>query len=148
MIAIVQRVKSALVSVDDKVVGEIDRGLVLFVGIKKNDDEKEIDYLIKKITTLRIFNNEVGKFDKSVIDVSGELLIVSQFTLLGDCRKGRRPSFDEAAPPDIAKELYNKFVEKAKLTGLNVATGEFQAYMVVKIENDGPVTMIINSITM
>lgn len=145
MIVVIQRVNRASVTVNSSIVGQINRGLLAFLGVQKDDGDKEIDFLVNKIVGLRIFDNEDGKFDKSLHDVNGELLIVSQFTLLGDCRKGRRPGFDRAARPEVAEELYTKFVNRAKRSGLNVATGEFQVHMDVHIENDGPVTLIIES---
>lgn len=145
MIAVVQRVKKASVTVNKNIVGQINHGLVVFLGIQKDDGDEAIEFLVNKIIGLRIFDNEKGKFDKSLQDIQGEILIVSQFTLLGDCRKGRRPGFDRAALPDVAEELYVKFVDRARKSGLNVETGKFQAHMSVNIENDGPVTLIIES---
>lgn len=145
MIAVIQRVNKASVVVDNNIIGQISRGLLVFLGIENKDNDKDIEFLVNKITGLRVFNNDHGKFDKSVHDINGELLIVSQFTLLGNCQKGRRPSFDKAAPPDAAKKLYQKFLTKAKQTGLKTEAGEFQAHMQVSIENDGPVTLVIES---
>jgi D-tyrosyl-tRNA(Tyr) deacylase len=115
------------------------------VGVAAGDSEKDIDYLVAKIVELRIFADDAGKFNLSLLDVKGELLLVSQFTLLADARHGRRPGFTDAAPPEQAERLFNLFVEKAKATGLKVATGRFQAYMQVEIHNDGPVTIMLDS---
>lgn len=145
MKALLQRVTGALVSVDDQLVGSIERGLVIFLGIADGDDEKDADYLVHKIADLRIFSDDSGKFNLSSRDVRGELLVVSQFTLLADTRKGRRPSFTGAAPPDRAEELFDYFVKQARNSGLPIATGQFQAYMQVEIHNDGPVTIMLDS---
>ena len=126
-------------------VGSINHGLVVFLGVATTDTEKDAQYLVPKITNLRIFNDEQGKFNLSVMDVGGELLLVSQFTLLADSRKGRRPSFIEAAPPDRAEELFQYFVDQARASGLKTATGRFQQYMQVEIHNDGPVTVMLDS---
>ncbi len=145
MKALLQRVSRASVSIDGNLVGEIGRGLVVLVGIANGDTEKDIDYLVQKIVNLRIFEDSESKFNLSAIDVKGELLIVSQFTLMADTRKGRRPSFTDAAPPAQAEALFEKFVAVAGGTGLKVATGRFQAHMLVDIQNDGPVTVILDS---
>ncbi|MDI6814934.1 MAG: D-aminoacyl-tRNA deacylase [Dehalococcoidales bacterium] len=145
MKALLQRVTGATVSVAGEVVGRIGRGLVVFVGIANGDTEKDAQYLIQKTINLRIFSDEVGKFNLSALDIKGELLVVSQFTLLADTRKGRRPSFIEAAPSAQAEELFNQFVEQASATGLKVETGRFQQYMQVEIHNDGPVTILLDS---
>jgi len=145
MKALIQRVTSASVSVDNKIVGRIGPGLVVFLGIARDDVEADASYLANKIANLRIFANEAGEFDLSVLEISGGVLIVSQFTLLADSRKGRRPSFTEAAPPDKAKELYEFFVGQVRSTGLKVATGVFQEHMLVEIHNDGPVTLLVES---
>ena len=145
MIAVIQRVKKASVVVNKNVVGQISNGLLVFLGIQKDDGDKEVEFLVNKVVGLRIFYNNKGKFDKSLIDIQGELLVVSQFTLLGNCQKGRRPSFDMAASPDVAVELYEKFVQRAKLSKVKVETGLFQEHMSVNIENDGPVTLILES---
>jgi D-tyrosyl-tRNA(Tyr) deacylase len=126
-------------------VGRIGRGLVVFIGIATDDSEKDIDYLVKKSVNLRIFSDDDGRFNLSLLDIGGELLLVSQFTLLADSRKGRRPGFTDAAPPERAEEQFNGFVRKARSTGLKVATGLFQRYMQVEIHNDGPVTIMLNS---
>jgi len=140
MRAVIQRVKKA--KVFDR---EISQGLVVFVAITHEDTEEDAKKLSDKILNLRIFPNEEGKFDFSVIDIEGEILIVSQFTLYGDCSKGRRPDFTQAASPEKARKLYEKFVEYMKNSGLKVVTGEFQSTMLVEIHNDGPVTLIIDS---
>ena len=143
--ALLQRVTGATVSIAGEVVGRIGRGLVVFIGVASGDREKDADYLVQKSVNLRIFSDEAGKFNLSALDIKGELLVVSQFTLLADARKGRRPSFTEAAPPAQAEELCQRFVELAQTTGLKVATGRFQAYMQVEIHNDGPVTILLDS---
>ena len=145
MKALLQRVSAASVSIDGQEVGSIGRGLVVFVGVAAGDSQKDIDYLIQKIVNLRIFSDEDGKFNLSAPDIGGGLLLVSQFTLLADTRKGRRPSFTGAAPPEEAEALFDLFVEKARATGLEVATGRFQAYMQVDIKNNGPVTIMLDS---
>jgi D-tyrosyl-tRNA(Tyr) deacylase len=143
--ALLQRVTGASVTVGDELVGEIGRGLVVFLGVADGDTGKDADYLAQKVANLRIFADSEGKFNLSALDVHAELLIVSQFTLLADTRKGRRPSFIDAAPPGEADRLFAYFVEQAGATGLKVATGKFQAYMQVEIHNDGPVTIMLDS---
>jgi D-tyrosyl-tRNA(Tyr) deacylase len=143
--ALLQRVTRASVSVAGEVVGGIGRGLVIFVGVASGDTEKDVNYLVPKIINLRIFADDEGRFNLSALDIKGELLVVSQFTLLADTRKGRRPSFVEAAPPVQAEELFERFVEQARATGLKVETGRFQQYMQVEIHNDGPVTILLDS---
>ncbi len=145
MRALLQRVTGASVSVDGEVVGRIGRGLVVFVGVATEDTEKDAQYLAQKMVNLRIFADEEGKFNLSALDIKGELLLVSQFTLLADTRKGRGPSFVEAASPVRAEELFNYFVKQASTTGLRVETGRFQQYMQVEIHNDGPVTILLDS---
>ena len=145
MRAVVQRVKEARVSVEDKIVGEIGPGLVVLLGVQEGDEEKNADYLVDKISHLRIFEDENGKMNRSLRDVEGELLVVSQFTLLGDCRKGRRPSFGQAAKPQRANELYQYFTAQARATGLTVETGQFQAEMEVELTNHGPVTLLLDT---
>jgi D-aminoacyl-tRNA deacylase len=142
--AVIQRVKEASVEVDGQVVGKIGHGLIVFVGIGKDDDGKDMDWLIDKIINLRIFEKE-GKFDQSLLDVKGDLLLVSQFTLYGDCSKGRRPSFSNAMVVEKARDLFGVFVAKAREKVVRVETGVFQAHMDVKLTNDGPVTLIIDS---
>ncbi len=145
MKALLQRVTAASVSVSGKEVGRIGRGLVVFVGVATGDTEQDIDYLVKKTVNLRVFSDEAGKFNLSALDSGGELLLVSQFTLMADTRKGRRPSFTDAALPAEAEKLFDEFVRQARATGLKVATGQFQQYMQVQIENDGPVTIMLDS---
>ncbi len=145
MIAVVQRVESAGVSVDEHTVGKIGAGLVVLLGVAEGDVEKDADYLSDKIVNLRIFEDSDGKMNRSLIDMSGEMLVVSQFTLLADCRKGRRPSFTGAAGPEQADELYEYFVKNVRSRVEKVATGRFQAMMKVDLVNDGPVTMILDS---
>ena len=145
MKALLQRVTAASVSVGDEVVGRIGKGMVVFVGVASGDTDADAQYLAKKAVNLRIFADEVGKFNLSALDVNGELLVVSQFTLLADTKKGRRPSFVEAAPPDQAEKLFEKFVGEVQASGLRVETGRFQQYMQVDIHNDGPVTILLDS---
>jgi len=142
---LLQRVTGASVSVAGETVGRIGRGLVVFVGVAAGDAEKDAEYLAQKTVGLRIFPDEAGRFNLSVLDIKGELLVVSQFTLLADTRKGRRPSFIEAAPPAQAEGLFEHFVAQARAMGLKVATGRFQQYMQVEIHNDGPVTIMLDS---
>jgi D-tyrosyl-tRNA(Tyr) deacylase len=145
MRVIIQRVKSSQVTVNDEIVGKIGRGLNLLVGIADTDSDVEIDWMVRKCLDLRLFPDEEGgdRWQKSVQEINGELLVISQFTLYGDCRKGRRPSFDRSAAPTLAKDLYNRFVAKLQETGLRVETGQFGAMMQVSIENDGPVTLLL-----
>jgi D-tyrosyl-tRNA(Tyr) deacylase len=133
------------VRVDERLEGSIGPGLVVLIGIGAGDTRLEADYLIEKTVNLRIFQDENGKMNLSALDVRGELLLVSQFTLYGDCRKGRRPSFDAAAPPAVARELYEYVVGKVRETGLITGTGVFQAHMQVELVNDGPVTLLLES---
>jgi D-tyrosyl-tRNA(Tyr) deacylase len=144
MRVVIQRVTCSQVTVDGQVIGKIGRGLNLLVGISDTDTETELDWVARKCLDLRLFpDGEEGRFDKSVQEIGGELLVISQFTLYGDCRKGRRPSFDRAAPPPLAEELYEKFVTKLRASGLHVETGKFGARMQVLIENEGPVTIVL-----
>ena len=145
MKALLQRVSGASVTVAGEVVGKIVQGLVVFVGVANGDTDKDIQYLAQKIVNLRIFADPEDRFNLSALDVKGELLLVSQFTLLADTRKGRRPSFTDAAPPAEAEKLFQQFVGQVGATGLKVATGRFQQYMQVEIHNDGPVTIILDS---
>ena len=145
MKALLQRVTGASVSIDNEEVGRIGQGLAVFLGVASGDTEKDAQYLAQKIANLRIFSDGEGKFNLSALEIGGELLLVSQFTLLADTRKGRRPSFIEAAPPAQAEELFDCFVEQARGTGLKVETGRFQQYMQVEIHNDGPVTVLLDS---
>ena len=145
MRAVVQRVAWAKVEVEGDVVGAIDGGLLVYLGAGKGDGEAERAYVLSKVMGLRIFENEAGKMDRSVVDIGGALLIVSQFTLYGDVRKGRRPSFDGAMPPEDAERAYDAFVRDARAQGITVATGKFRAAMKVSSLNDGPVTIWIDS---
>jgi D-tyrosyl-tRNA(Tyr) deacylase len=143
--ALLQRVSKASVSVAGEISGEIERGLVVLLGIARGDSEEDARYLADKIVNLRIFSDEQGRFNLSALDTKGDLLIVSQFTLLANARKGRRPSFAEAAPPTEAEALFQRFVELVSTTGLKVETGRFQQHMLVEIHNDGPVTVLLDS---
>jgi D-tyrosyl-tRNA(Tyr) deacylase len=145
MRAVVQRVKEAKVVVDAKTVGEIGQGLLVLLGVEQKDEKEDADYLVSKIAHLRIFRDSEQKFNLSLIDVRGGMLVVSQFTLLGDCRKGRRPSFTDAALPEKANELYEYFVSSVAKNNIPVASGEFRAMMDVHLVNDGPVTMLLDS---
>ncbi len=131
--------------VEGAVTGRIDTGLVVLLGVTKTDSQADADYLVDKIANLRIFSDDAGKMNRSLLDVGGSLLVVSQFTLYGDCRKGRRPGFDLAAPAEQARTLYEYFVEKGRLSGIRVETGIFQAHMQVSLTNDGPVTFMLES---
>jgi D-tyrosyl-tRNA(Tyr) deacylase len=145
MRAVVQRVTRASVAVDDQVIGEIAKGLVVLVAIARSDTKVEAAYLVDKISNLRIFDDDEGKMNLSVKDVNGGVLIVSQFTLYGDVRRGLRPSWIDAAPPEVAEPLYDFFVRQARTVGGEVATGKFQAVMQVELVNDGPVTILMDS---
>ncbi|MEW5948627.1 MAG: D-aminoacyl-tRNA deacylase [Thermodesulfobacteriota bacterium] len=145
MRAVLQRVKEACVTVDGKKAGEIGPGLLIFLGVEKDDTPSDAAYMASKIVSLRIFADGSDKFNLSLLDVGGECLIVSQFTLLGDCRKGKRPSFEQAAPPGLARQLYELFVIEVRRLCVPVATGEFQARMEVSLINDGPVTILLDS---
>jgi len=145
MKALLQRVTEASVSIAGEVVGRIGQGLVVFVGVASGDTTKDAQYLAQKTVNLRIFSDDAGKFNLSALDIEGELLVISQFTLLADTKKGRRPSFIEAAPPALAEELFDHFVAQTRATGLKVETGRFQQYMQVDIHNDGPVTILLDS---
>lgn len=145
MRAVIQRVSEARVVVDGKIVGEIGKGILVLLGVRSGDSETDIHWLADKCVNLRIFENDEGKFHHSLLDVGGEVLVVSQFTLYGDCRKGRRPSFTDAADPEIADELYQKFVQYLCDIGIKTETGVFQAMMSVQLVNEGPVTMIVDS---
>ena len=142
---VIQRVREARVTVNNGTTGSIRTGLLVFLGVSRTDTVEDADYLIVKLLGLRIFPDEDGKMNRNVHEAGGSLLVVSQFTLYGDCRRGRRPSFDEAAPPQQAQDLYNYFVESAKRGPVPVETGVFQAMMQVHIVNDGPVTILIDS---
>jgi D-tyrosyl-tRNA(Tyr) deacylase len=145
MRAVIQRVKRSSVRVKDKIIGEIDSGLLVLLGISKTDKPKDADYLAEKITGLRVFEDNNAKMNLSLLDTGKEMLVVSQFTLLGDCRKGKRPSFTQAADPDKAKELYEYFISQVRLKGIKVKTGQFRALMSVSLINDGPVTLVIET---
>lgn len=145
MKAVLQRVTSASVEVEGKIVGQIRSGLLVLVGVAKGDDESDGRYLVEKIRTLRIFSDEQGKMNRSLVDVSGAVLLVSQFTLLGRTANGRRPSFDEAAPPDEARRLYELVAAELRAQGVAVETGVFAAHMQVALLNDGPVTFVLDS---
>jgi D-aminoacyl-tRNA deacylase len=145
MRAVIQRVTSAQVEVSSHVTGVIGLGLLVLLGIQHEDTEQDAEYLVRKITGLRIFNDDAGKMNRNVRDVGGSLLVVSQFTLYGDCRKGMRPSFDRAARPEHAQRLYDYFVTVVRTTGIAIETGVFQASMQVTLTNDGPVTLICES---
>lgn len=146
MKAVVQRVSEAKVTVDDNIVGEIDQGLMILLGITEGDSEKDIEAIVDKLINLRIFEDEDGKMNVSLRDIGGSILSVSQFTLYGDVRKGRRPSFSKAAAPDVAEQLYNQFNDYIRLQNVDVETGVFGAMMDVSLTNDGPVTFVIESV--
>jgi D-tyrosyl-tRNA(Tyr) deacylase len=145
MRAVIQRVSRAAVVVDNQTVGAIDQGLMILLGIARGDSDKDASYLAEKTAGLRIFADDAGKMNRSLEDIGGQILVVSQFTLLGDCRNGRRPGFAEAAPPEQADALYGIYVEALRSRGLKVATGVFRADMQVSMVNDGPVTMLLDS---
>jgi len=145
MIAVIQRVKSSSVKVEDKIVGQIGKGLNILLGVKKGDSKEDILKLVNKIVNLRIFQDENDKMNLSLLDVGGEALIISQFTLAGNIKKGRRPSFDASEDPKIANEYYEEFKALVEKQGVKVQSGVFGAYMDVSIQNDGPVTFIVDS---
>ena len=145
MRAVLQRVSHARVVVDQEVVGQIGRGLLVLLGVTHSDTAEQARWLAEKIVSLRLFADDAGKMNRSVDEVGGAVLVVSQFTLHGDCRKGRRPSFVDAAPPDIAIPLYEAFIDAVKALGVRTATGRFGAMMEVELVNDGPVTLIVDS---
>ncbi len=144
MIAVVQRVKESSVSVDGKIVGDIGAGLNVLLGVAVGDGDTDADYLASKVVNLRIFEDEHGKMNRSLADTGGQMLVVSQFTLLGDCRKGRRPSFVGAARPEPAERLYERFIAAVRASDVDVRTGRFGAMMQVTIVNDGPVTLLVH----
>ena len=145
MRAVIQRVTSSSVTVGDELVGGIGKGLLVLLGVATSDKADDAKYLADKIANLRIFEDSNHKINHSLIDTGGEMLVVSQFTLLGDCNKGRRPSFVKAAPPDLANELYQQFVKRVRQKGITVKTGRFQTMMKVSLINDGPVTLIVET---
>ena len=145
MRAVVQRVKSANVKIEDNIIGSIEQGILLLLGVEESDEEKDLDYMCEKVPNLRIFEDENGKMNKSLLDVEGSILVISQFTLLGDARKGRRPSFILAAQPDKAIPMYEKYIANMKGKGIYIQAGEFGADMKVELINDGPVTILLDS---
>lgn len=145
MRAVVQRVLESKVEVDNEIIGSIDEGLCILLGVGEEDSKDDVDYLVDKIVNLRVFDDKEGKMNLSAKDLDKEILIVSQFTLFGDCRSGRRPGYSQAASPGKAEKLYNYFINKVKETGLDYAHGEFKAYMNLTLNNDGPVTLLLDS---
>jgi len=145
MRAVVQRVSQAQVTVDQQVCGAIQQGLLVLLGVHRNDTDKDLLWLVEKIQHLRIFEDEQGLMNRSLVDIHGQLLVVSQFTLYGDCRKGRRPSWNEAAPPALAKELYERFLDCCRQRDISTEAGVFQTMMDVSLTNDGPVTILLDS---
>ena len=145
MRALIQRVKRASVTINSQIIGKINEGLLIFLGVGEDDTEKQVQYLVEKCTGLRIFTDEQDKMNLSVKDIKGEILVVSQFTLYGDCKKGKRPSFVRAARPETAIPLYESFIAHCKNTGLNIQTGEFGADMQIELINDGPVTIWLDT---
>jgi D-tyrosyl-tRNA(Tyr) deacylase len=145
MRAVIQRVKRASIRIEATIHSEINHGLLVLLGIRSGDAVSELQWLAEKIVNLRVFADREGKMNRSLADIDGEMLIVSQFTLYGDCRKGRRPGFSAAAPPEIAEPLYRRFIEEVKNRQIRVATGIFQADMDVELVNDGPVTLLLDS---
>lgn len=145
MKAVVQRVRGSNVKVDEKVVGSINKGFVVLLGVGNDDTIEKVDYLVKKITSLRVFTDEAGKMNLSLKDVNGEILVISQFTLYADCSRGNRPSFSNAGNPELAKELYEYFIQECKKLGIKTESGVFAAHMQVTLTNDGPVTIILEN---
>ena len=145
MRAVVQRVDRASVTVDSRVTGRAGRGLLVLLGVAEGDTDKDLQYMVDKVAGLRIFEDENEKMNLSVKDIGGEILAVSQFTLCGDCRRGKRPSFDKAAKPDVANDYYERFVELCRKAGIHVETGVFRAHMLVELVNNGPVTILLDS---
>ncbi len=145
MRAVIQRVSRGKVSVDDVTTGEIGKGLVVLLGVGQEDNDEDLRYIADKVVNLRIFEDETGRMNLSLLDIKGEVLAVSQFTLYGDCRKGRRPSYSDAAPAEKADGYYRKFIEMLRGQGITVGEGKFQAHMMVEIFNDGPVTLLLDS---
>lgn len=145
MRAVIQRVSSASVTVNSEITGKIEAGLLVLLGIHKDDEDTELEWMVEKIINLRIFEDTDGKMNRSLIDTGGAMLVVSQFTLYGDCRKGRRPGYSSAAPPEKAKSLYQQFINAVKRKQIVTASGKFQAHMDVQLVNDGPVTLLLDS---
>ena len=143
--AVIQRVNFARVKIDGKTIGEIKKGFLVLLGVEKEDEEADADYLVDKIINLRVFEDDNGKMNLSLLDIAGEMLVVSQFTLLADCKKGRRPSFVNAGNPELAENLYEYFVKNTRRKVQKVATGRFQAMMEIELLNNGPVTIILDS---
>jgi len=143
--AVIQRVNWAEVTVEGETIGAIDKGLLVLLGVTESDTDKDVSWMVEKIVNLRIFEDQMGKMNLSLKDLGGQMLVVSQFTLYGDCRKGRRPSFVKAAEPSKAKKLYEAFIDSVRSLGTQVEEGKFQAHMEVKLCNDGPVTLIVDS---
>jgi len=143
MKALIQRVKKASVSIDDELYSQINEGMLIFLGVEKTDEIENAKKLAEKLLNLRVFDDAEGKMNKSLMDVQGEILVVSQFTLMGDCKKGTRPSFDKAAPPEKANDLYEDFVKIMSESNLTLKTGKFQAMMDISLVNDGPVTLLV-----
>ncbi|HZJ57448.1 MAG TPA: D-aminoacyl-tRNA deacylase [Clostridia bacterium] len=145
MRAVVQRVSTARVRVGQEITGQIDRGLLVYLGVGIQDEARDLDYILDKVTKLRVFEDQDGKMNLSVEEVGGAILVISQFTLYGDCRRGRRPSFTDAAGPDKAEDFYNQFIHRIREMGISVETGIFKAHMHVESLNDGPVTILLDS---
>src|SRR5437667_12747247 len=145
MRAVIQRVSTARVIIEGKEYSRIGAGILVLLGVEKQDNLEDAEVLARRIIELRIFKDEAGKMNRAITDVGGQILVVSQFTLLGDCRKGRRPSFDPAAPPEVARTLYERFVDEIDALGIAIATGVFQATMNIELMNQGPVTFILES---
>ncbi len=145
MRAVVQRVRHASVRIDNNTTGQIGYGLVILLGIRGDDTVRDLQWMADKIVNLRIFEDDEGKMNRSLADINAEMLIVSQFTLYGDCRKGRRPGYSSAAPPEIAEPIYDRFIEEIKSRGIKTATGTFRAMMEIELVNDGPVTLLLDS---
>ncbi len=145
MRAVIQRVRSASVTIGDRIHGSIGPGMLVLLGIRGGDTQKDLHWLAEKVVHLRIFADQEGKMNKSLADIAGEMLIISQFTLYGDCRKGRRPGFAAAAPPEIAEPMYRQFIEEIQIRQIRIAEGIFQAAMQVELVNDGPVTILLDS---
>lgn len=145
MRAVIQRVKECRVNIDERETAKIGKGLLVLLAVGRNDADKDVDFMVRKITELRIFNDKQGKMNLSVTDIDGEVMVISNFTLYGDCRKGRRPSYDKASTPEKAEKLYRQVIERLKEQKIKVKTGEFGAMMKVSLINDGPVTLILES---